>query len=138
MLFADGDFQLVVIAMVADFRGESGKQGARPQKNSRISHGASAIQSTWTTGRCPAKFVSSGRSRTKPRMRWPLARKSWRQTLRVKQGVFGDGWSSAGKTRADERQASSASAAGGGSGSQKFVGATPVAGRRRAGTAACP
>src|SRR5258705_11787384 len=27
MLFADGDFQLVVIAMVADFRGESGKQG---------------------------------------------------------------------------------------------------------------
>ena len=27
MLFADGNFELVVIAMVADFRGESGKEG---------------------------------------------------------------------------------------------------------------
>ena len=27
MLFADGNFELVVVAMVADFRGESGKQG---------------------------------------------------------------------------------------------------------------
>ena len=26
MLFADGNFQLIVVAMVADFRGESGKE----------------------------------------------------------------------------------------------------------------